>query len=49
MGKKKKNLLDLPNFCWHVQHQRHNRGIFIAIDDKAHLFESSPEIPCVLC
>lgn len=42
-------LSNVPNFCWHVQHQRHNRGIFISVDDKAHLFQSSPEISRVLC
>lgn len=41
--------LNLPNFCWHIQHQRHNRGIFVSIDNKAHLLQPPSEISGVLC
>lgn len=35
---------NVPNFGWHVEHQRHHWRIFISIDDEAHFFQASPEI-----
>lgn len=38
---------NIPDLGWHVEHQRNHWGVFIPIDDEAHLFQTPPEIPGV--
>ena len=45
MNLKQNNKKKVPNFGWHVKHQRHHWRIFISVDDEAHAFQTSPEIP----
>lgn len=34
----------LRDFAGHEEHERHHRGVFIAIDDKSHLPEPIAEV-----
>lgn len=34
----------LPDFSRHIKHQGNDRGVIVAVDDEAHLAESSAEV-----
>lgn len=45
---KTNKIKNTPDLGRHVEHQRYNGGVVVAIDDKAHFVQSSAEVGGVL-